>query len=91
MRPHPFVVPDWGGGGCEACGCEPTHPLHVLTLPGMEDVAEQRAEAQGVAEAQRIAERLRTSHGSVDARTREIEQHSPLFTGTDANPLGRLF
>jgi len=57
----------------------------------METVPADRAAAAGESLAAELSERLKASLPSISRATGDIEQHSPLFRETDANPQQTLF
>lgn len=92
-QPHAYQHGQYGGGACAApgCGLPPESSLHTYTLPGMEDAPRERAQAEAVQQGQDLTARLLEPIRNIDSRTREIEQASPLFRYTAANPQNQLF
>lgn len=91
--PHAYQHGANGGGACAApgCGLPPEHSLHTYTLPGFEDAPSDRAQAEAIQQSEELTARLLEPRANIDRRTREIEQLSPLFRYTDANPQSQLF
>jgi 2'-5' RNA ligase len=61
------------------------------TLPGMESVPAERAEAVAVQQGKDLTAKLIQPPKSIEAKAGEIEQKSPLFRDTEANPQEDLF
>jgi hypothetical protein len=61
------------------------------TLPGMEHVPTERAEANAEHQGKELTEKLTEPPKSIEAKAGEIEQKSPLFRDTEANPQKGLF
>lgn len=66
-------------------------PIQSLAIPGMDNCDAERAHAQGEQLARDLTALMRTPIASIEARAGEMEQRSPLFIGTDANPNNFLF
>jgi len=73
----------------------PDHPVESLALPGMgDDIQRQKesaAETKAELERQDVERSLTTAKGDVSKAAGEMERHSPLFFGSDANEQGTLF
>ena len=73
----------------------PNHPVESLALPGMGGDIEQQSESAAAtrAELQRgdVERSLATAKGDVSKAAGEMERHSPLFFGSEANEQGTLF
>jgi 2'-5' RNA ligase len=69
------------------------HIQHTVepTLPGMESVPAERAEANAEQQGKELSEKLTEPPKSVERAAGEIEQKSPLFRDTEANPQESLF
>jgi hypothetical protein len=89
IRPHAYDPGETAGGACAVCACPPEHPAHTYTLPGLEDTAAERAQALAEEQGRQLTARMRQPRADVTGKTREIEQHSPLFRDSAANSLGR--
>lgn len=89
--PHPYRHAPQGGGACADCKRPPEHPLHIHVLPGMDDAVAAQDEAAAAERGRELTEMMREPLKSIDARTGDMEKHSPLFRDTDANPHARLF
>lgn len=74
-RGHYIVQPP-----CDVCGRLPGEAIHLLTIPGFEQLPG----------ADPVTPTL-SGPSSIDSAARQIEQHSPLFSHTDANPQQSLF
>jgi hypothetical protein len=61
------------------------------TLPGMEHVPAERAEASAEQQGKDLTERLNEPPQSIEGKAGEIEQKSPLFRVTEANPQRDMF
>lgn len=61
------------------------------TLPGMEQVPAERAEANAEQQGKDLTAKLTEPPKSIEAKAGDIEQHSPLFRDTEANPQGNIF
>ncbi|MCU1301406.1 MAG: hypothetical protein JWQ87_1690 [Candidatus Sulfotelmatobacter sp.] len=61
------------------------------TLPGMEQVPAERAEANAEQQGRDLTEKLAEPPKSIESKAGEIEQKSPLFRDTEANPQKGLF
>ena len=61
------------------------------TLPGMEHVPAERAEASAEQQGKDLTEKLTEPPTSIEGKAGEIEQKSPLFRGTEANPQRDMF
>jgi GGDEF domain-containing protein len=61
------------------------------TLPGMESVPAERAAADAEEQGRRLSEKIIEPPQSIEARAGEIEQRSPLFRDTEANPQREMF
>ena len=85
---HPF---EQHGGACLLCGRPPEHSVHIHLLPGMEDTAAAREQARAEEEGRQLTARLLSPRGSIESLAGEIEQRSPLFRETSANPFMGLF
>ena len=66
-------------------------PASEPTLPGMENVPAERAEARAEQTGRDLTEKLTAPPTSIESRAGEIEQKSPLFRETAANPQSGLF
>ena len=60
--------------------------IESLPLMGMEQTDKERAEALGIAEAERLTEILHSKKGDVSDRAGKMERESPLFFGAGENP-----
>ena len=60
-------------------------------LPGFESAIEAQKDAAAAELGRQLSDRLRAPLGDINARAGRIEQESPLFRETDANPLQTLF
>ena len=86
MQPHVFKpigsnrMYDWEH--CATCNLLSDHPLHIMTLPGMEGSDQQREEARQLQQAEELTARLIEARPSIDAKAGEMEANSPLFYGT---------
>lgn len=82
-------VASWRPKACEACG-SPAMWLESeaeVALPGCEQVARERAEANGVAVAAQLSARMRTPKDNISREAGRIERDSPLFRGQGENQL----
>lgn len=61
------------------------------TLPGMEHIPAERAEAAADQQGKDLTAQLTEPPKSIEGKAGEIEQKSPLFRDTEANPQGGLF
>lgn len=61
------------------------------TLPGMEHVPSERAEANAEQQGKDLTEKLAEPPKSIESKAGEIEQKSPLFRDSEANPQKGLF
>lgn len=61
------------------------------TLPGMEQVPAERAEASAEQHGKDLSDKLTEPPKSIERAAGEMEQKSPLFRDTEANPQGGLF
>lgn len=61
------------------------------TLPGFENMHAERTDALAEQQGHDLTLRMRDIPRNVNLATRAIEQHSPLFAGTDASPWVPLF
>jgi hypothetical protein len=61
------------------------------TLPGMEHVPAERAEAVSEQQGKDLTAKLTEPPKSIESKAGEIEQRSPLFRDTEANPQKGLF
>lgn len=61
------------------------------TLPGMEHVPAERAEANAEHQGQELTAQLTAPPKSIEGKAGEIEQRSPLFRDTEANPQRDMF
>ena len=66
-------------------------PVESLALPGMDRDIEANKESAAKEQGKALTDRLREPGKNVDAAAGRMEQHSPLFSGTDANPQFSLF
>jgi hypothetical protein len=89
-----------GSEGASAGGSEaaPETPAPVRqespvepTLPGMEHVPAERAEANAEQQGKDLSAKLTEPPKSIESKAGEIEQKSPLFKDTEANPQAALF
>ena len=69
---------------------QPESPVES-TLPGMEHVPAERAEANARHQSEELTAKLTEPPKSIEAKAGEIEQKSPLFRDTEANPQESLF
>ena len=81
MESHAYIR---DGRACKICGLGPGHPVHLLSIPGLDEVA--AAHARNVAEAEELTAQMRQPLADVSKRAGEMERKSPLFFGTGANP-----
>jgi hypothetical protein len=68
-------------------GCTIADP----TLPGMEHVPAEHAEALAQATGEALTAKLLEPLADIERKAGEIEQRSPLFRDTEANPQPDLF
>lgn len=61
------------------------------TLPGMEHVPSERAEASAEQQGKDLTAKLTEPPKSIESKAGEIEQKSPLFRDTEANPQRDMF
>jgi len=62
-------------------------PEDSLTFAGLETCDEDREKALGIAQADELTARLRSTRGDISGKAGRMERESPLFFGTGANPL----
>lgn len=74
----------------EAEASKPEAPVEP-TLPGMEHVPAERAEANAEQQGKDLTDKLSEPPKSIEAKAGEIEQQSPLFRDTEANPQRDMF
>jgi hypothetical protein len=46
-EPHPYQNPPLGGGACALCRRPPEHSVHTYTLPGFEQLVQERENKKG--------------------------------------------
>ena len=62
-------------------------PEDSLTFAGLEMCDEDREKALGIAQADELTARLRSTRGDISGKAGRMERESPLFFGTGDNPL----
>jgi hypothetical protein len=62
-------------------------PEDSLTFAGLETCDTDRQIALGVAQAEELTARLRSTRGDISAKAGRMERESPLFFGTGDSPL----
>jgi len=91
-----YRAKDIYGNDVYRMGSEPIHaetdqePL-VPTLPGMENVPAERAEAAAEAQGERLTAEAAQPAESISAATGKMERESPLFRDTEASGQGQMF
>lgn len=60
-------------------------------LPGFEHTFEERKEARAEYEGEQLSKAILEKKGDISKKSGDIERHSPLFAGTDANPERNVF
>ena len=97
---HHFVLPcgmmcpacaEAHAPSCSECSEEWDEPEVAYTLPGMDHVAEERAEAAAEALGDDLTRQLLIAQPSISKRSGEMETHSPLFRESPANAQLSLF
>jgi hypothetical protein len=89
-QPHAFKpiganrMYDWQH--CAVCNLLSDHPLHILTLQGMDSTDADREAARQVQQAQDLTAELRRPLADVSAKAGKMEREAPLFFGTGTNP-----
>ena len=86
MTPHTFTPMQYDRQHCASCKMLAGHPLHILTLPGCETTDADRETARQLQQAEDLTAVMRTPKADISAKARKLEQDSPLFFGTGANP-----
>lgn len=62
-------------------------PEDSLSFAGLETCDADREKALGLAQAEELTARLRSTRGDISDRSGRMERESPLFFGTGENPL----
>ena len=86
MKPHTFTPMQYDRQHCASCKMLAGHPLHILTLSGCETTDADRETARQLQQAEDLTAVMRTPKADISAQARKLEQDSPLFFGTGANP-----
>jgi hypothetical protein len=71
---------------CAVCNLLSDHPLHIMTLAGMETADSDRETARQVQQAEDLTAELRRPLGDVSAKAGKMEREAPLFFGRGDNP-----
>ena len=71
---------------CEECGQLGGAAIHLMPLPGLEDVHQTREQAKAEQTGEELTAILRTRGKDVSRLAGDMERDAPLFHGTGDNP-----
>jgi hypothetical protein len=86
FQPHAFIFEPKTPALCKRCTLRAGNPVHLLALPGFEDVTEQRADAAAIQQGEELTAAMREPLKDVSRMAGRIERDSPLFFGLGENP-----